>query len=189
MPKIWMRAWKACCRPAVLKSQARPESPISNGARARDPRHIPQHISPTGFLHLVVSGAFQKFPDYLPSHTEPTNYPSPKRRGPRGRAVQPLNRPLGQLIYAIDCPPLTVGYYYTKVLLHKLIACPTDSVQSPCQFLPVTFCHRGVGAMVAKGPFQATACEAAVVFHREDELRSVIDQIQRSGFDRSLLSV
>lgn len=43
--------------------------------------------------------------------------------------------------------------------------------------------------MVAKGPFQATACEAAVVFHREDELRSVIDQIQRSGFDRSLLSV
>ncbi len=43
--------------------------------------------------------------------------------------------------------------------------------------------------MVAKGPFQATASETVVVFHREDELRSVIHRFQRSGFDRSLLSV
>ena len=43
--------------------------------------------------------------------------------------------------------------------------------------------------MVAKGPFPATACEAVAVFDREDDLQFAIDQFQRFGFDRSVLSV
>lgn len=43
--------------------------------------------------------------------------------------------------------------------------------------------------MVAKGPLQATGCEAVAVFDREDELQFVIDRFQRFGFDRSVLSV
>ncbi len=43
--------------------------------------------------------------------------------------------------------------------------------------------------MVAKGPFPAPGCEAVAVFDREDEVRFALDQFQRSGFDRSVLSV
>lgn len=43
--------------------------------------------------------------------------------------------------------------------------------------------------MVAKGPFPATACEVVAVFDREDDVQIAIDQFQRSGFDRSVLSV
>lgn len=43
--------------------------------------------------------------------------------------------------------------------------------------------------MVAKGPFPAPGCEAVAVFDREDEVRFALDQFQRSGFDRAVLSV